>query len=192
MGKGTVIMKLKKIHANYHIDLNQELFWELRINFDRVNSKDADSIVCELWIVNIATEEKWMREYDFQISLEDGSITDLFDHNLDRITSRYRKEGLPAFGESPQEYRWLYYKKELAAVLTVLRQWGHARIELESQILLEGEGEIGYRYHSAPSEPYTEHEISLDGDQYEAYLMDRLPMSEWEAFWRETLKKQKR
>ena len=133
MRKGTIMMKRKKMHANYHIDLDQEVFLELRINADKVNAEDPDSLVCELWIVNTGTDEKWMREYDFVLSSEEISITDLFDHNLYRITSRYRKEGLPALSLSPsqhKEYRWLYYKREFEAVLPVLRQWGHARIDV--------------------------------------------------------------
>jgi len=146
MRKGTIMMKQKKMHANYHIDLDQEVFLELRINADKVNAEDPDSLVCELWIVNTGTDEKLMREYDFVLSSEEISITDLFDHNLYRIMSRYRKKGLPELSLWPhKEYRWLYYKREFEAVLPVLRQWGHAKLDYEFEELSQSGKEIAER-----------------------------------------------
>ncbi len=130
-------MKIESLKMKMHIDLDEEIYIELRLDIGDDGVRRAfDEGVCEseLWIVDTASDNRWMRNYHFFMN-ESITWVGMLEDNLYRILKTYRKEGLPLEklegSVYQKEYRWLYYKMEFYGVLPVLMQWGHAYAFIE-------------------------------------------------------------
>lgn len=125
-------MKIEHLKMIMHIDLDKEEYIELRLDIGEDEAGRAfDEGICdsELWMVDTALDDRWMRHYNFFMS-ESMTWNGMLEDNLYRILKTFRKEGLPLEKLQDlsylEEYRWLCYKKEFYSVLPVLMQWGHA------------------------------------------------------------------
>ena len=186
-------MDWKEIKAVYHVDVDPDLYIEIHLNAERNKVEERakyeeegfgkEWLLCEFWIVKqnqdpyLESEDKYMWERCFSLATKAEGILGIFDENFYQMTKLYRRSGLPGLETyyeknmpAPTEYRWLYYQKEAAAVLPVLRMLGLATLRME--ILSKTKGEKLHRFEYAVNNREDNDVIAIDGELHTADLQN--------------------
>lgn len=130
-------MRIESLQINYHMDIEPDLFLELKIDADEdlvKNALDEGMITSEFWIIDRQLDEKFMWEKPFYLESNNLPFATLFNGNMYRILKGYSKKGLPASRLDGREsqFHWLYYEKEFEAAFSVLKLWNHAYVQMKA------------------------------------------------------------
>ncbi len=176
------MLKPQKLKATYSMDLNRDLYEEIRIDeaWDQ-SGKAAHSDRYEegfIWSElygqsNEKPFDKWASNYDMCFQGGTGSIESFFENHFSQEKIR-RKELLflypdEGFDGSIEDYRkgdprvsWLYYKRSFDAVFPVLCELGRIHLEMELEAVSDDGRMIRFLYSTGVGgEIYTDEKYLL-------------------------------